>query len=116
MILASFAADGDGGLADITLSSLGGGAGGLLPNINRWRRQIGLPPTDAGGVASMTEAITVGEQTATLVALEGQDQSILAAILPFGDQTWFIKAMGPSKAIDRETDVFRQFVQSISFE
>ena len=116
MILASFAADGDGGLADITLSSLGGGAGGLLPNINRWRRQIGLPPTDAEGVASMTEAITVGEQTATLVALEGQDQSILAAILPFGDQTWFIKAMGPSKAIDRETDVFRQFVQSISFE
>ncbi len=41
---------------------------------------------------------------------------MLAAMIPKGDQTWFIKVTGPENAIAMIDEEFRQFVESIEFE
>jgi len=113
MILASFSAQGD--TVEITVSMLGGGAGGTLPNINRWRGQVGLPPASEADMASMTSSIQVGGIDSTYVNLPGTSQQIDAVIVPKGNQTWFFKAMGAPAAVQQETDNFKSFVQSVQF-
>ncbi len=115
MILASFIASGEGGEAKITVSSLGGAAGGLLPNINRWRRQVGLGPADQSQLQSITSDITSDGVEGTLVSIPGATQGIDAAIIPHNGQTWFFKAMGPIVAVQRESENFKTFVQSLQF-
>ena len=46
MRLASFEILGEKGKADCSLVMLQGDGGGILPNINRWRRQMGISPID----------------------------------------------------------------------
>ena len=115
MILASFKASGEGGEAKITVSSLGGAAGGLMPNINRWRRQVGLGAADQSELESITSDINIGGVEGKLVSIPGDTQGIDAAIIPHKGQTWFFKVMGPAVAVQRESENFKTFVQSLQF-
>jgi len=115
MILASFAADGEGGKVDITISRLGGGAGGLLPNINRWCRQIGLDAISKADLPMKTTSINVDGSPATMVFLTGEEKGIAAIICPREGQTWFFKAMGSQGAVSREKSSFEAFGKSIRF-
>src|SRR5439155_21219326 len=45
--------------ADVTITPLSGPAGGLLPNINRWRQQHGLKPADEEDVKKDARKIEV---------------------------------------------------------
>jgi len=113
MILASFSAQ--DGAVEITVSMLGGGAGGLLPNINRWRGQVGLPPASEADLTSITSTISVSGIESTYVNLPGSAQQIDAVIVPKGNQTWFFKAMGAPAAVQKETENFKSFAQSVQF-
>lgn len=113
MILASFSSQ--GGAVEITVSMLGGGAGGTLPNINRWRGQVGLPPASEADLTSIAINIGVSGIDSTYVSLPGASQQIDAVIVPKGNQTWFFKAMGAPAAVQQETDNFKSFVQSVQF-
>ena len=115
MILASFAADGDEGKVDITVSRLGGGAGGLLPNINRWCQQIGLDAISEEDLPMKTTSINVDGSPATMVFLAGKEKGIAATICPRNGQTWFFKAMGKQEAVTREKSAFEAFSQSVRF-
>ena len=115
MILASFNASGEGGDAKITVSSLGGAAGGLLPNINRWRGQVGLGPATSNELESITSDITASGIAGKLVKIPGTTQRIDAAIIPHAGKTWFFKAMGSPAAVQRESEAFKSFVQSVQF-
>ena len=44
--------------ADLSISVLGGAAGGLPANINRWRAQLGLPELAPDEVAGSMESIS----------------------------------------------------------
>ncbi|MEX0938287.1 MAG: hypothetical protein WDZ59_10550 [Pirellulales bacterium] len=47
----------------------------VLANVNRWRRQLGLPPIEADQLASETETVTLADDhTATLANLTGTAQ------------------------------------------
>ncbi len=115
MILASFKATGNGGEVKITVSSLGGAAGGLLPNINLWRGQVGLGPASNTEVDSITSDIVASGITGKLVSIPGTSQRIDAAIIPHAGQTWFFKAMGAPSAVQRESEAFKSFVESVQF-
>jgi hypothetical protein len=115
MILASFNTSGEGGDAKITVTSMGGGAGGLLPNINRWRGQVGLGPASANELDSIATEITVSGNSGKLVIIAGSSQRIDAAIVPHAGQTWFFKAMGAPAAVQRESEAFKSFIQSVQF-
>jgi hypothetical protein len=121
MLKAKFtAANAESGSADITVSQLGGGAGGTLANVNRWRGQLGLSPIGEAEVGSVAKPWAQGPAGAMLVELAatapkpGQKtpSRMLTVILPSNDQTWFFKMLGEETAVTRERDAFLQFVQS----
>jgi len=94
--------------ARITATVLGGQGGGILPNINRWRGQVGLEPVptleDAGGQ-------DIGG--ALLVNITGEQASIVAAIVTEGDHSWFFKMTGAPSEIEPELPAFQRFVQRV---
>ena len=73
------AGEGDGRI-EVAISQLGGDAGGIRPNIDRWRRQIGLAAaTDAELLEDATE-IRNDPARGLMVHLVGPNDSMLAAI------------------------------------
>ncbi len=111
----------NGAKAEVNVAQLSGNGGGLLPNVNRWRGQIGLDPLDENGLAQVTTAMDVTGGKATFVDLTGVDPQtsqpirLVAAIVPMGDQTWFYKLMGDEKIVAREKDAFTKFVQTARY-
>ncbi len=113
MLLASF--DLPGGGAKVTVSSLSGDGGGLLPNVNRWRGQIGLGPISAGELASVTTEVELPGGKATLVDLANDEQRMLTLIVPRQGQSWFYKSMGDFATVAREKDALLQFARSAQY-
>jgi hypothetical protein len=100
------------GKAVITVSVFEGTAGGVLPNINRWRGQIGLSPVDEAGLSSLITPLDSSEQGAKLVDMNGSQQRMVAAIVPRGSKTAFFKLLGDPAAVGAEKDRFVAFVKS----
>jgi hypothetical protein len=113
MLLASF--DLPGGGAKVTVSTLSGDGGGLLPNVNRWRGQIGLGPISAGELASVTTEVDLPGGKATLVDLANDEQRMLTLIVPRQGQSWFYKSMGDFATVAREKDALLQFARSAQY-
>ncbi|MDA7525208.1 hypothetical protein N8667_06460, partial [Verrucomicrobia bacterium] len=72
-------------------------------------------PADQSELESITSDITSGGVEGKLVSIPGATQGIDAAIIPHNGQTWFFKAMGPAVAVQRESENFKNFVQSVQF-
>lgn len=113
MVLASF--DLPGGDAKVTVSSLSGDGGGLLPNINRWRGQIGLGPINSSELASVTTEVELPSGKATLVDLANDEQRMLMLIVPRQGQSWFYKSMGDFATVAREKDALLQFARNAQY-
>jgi hypothetical protein len=116
MLLAKFSINDEGTRADITVSSFPGDVGGLLANVNRWRRQVNLPAIDEPQLASAVKKISVQSEEGALVELEnpdGKSASIVGVAVPHNGQTWFFKMFGDAKLVAREKDTFVKFVQTV---
>lgn len=98
---------------DVTVIRLGGG-GGLLPNVNRWRGQIGLEAIQED--ALKTTPVPVGELTGQLIDLQNGDKALMTVVIPQGDAQWFVKLMGSNELAQKERDKFLEFAKSIRFE
>jgi len=122
MVLARWAAGGAGaeGVV-ITVSAFPGDVGGLLANVNRWRREVGLPDIGAAELPASTGAVTTTVGAATLVDLRGTDTKtgqparLIAAVVPHGGQTWFYKLKGGETVAEEQKAAFVQFVQSAKY-
>ena len=57
--------------AECTFSTLPKGGGGLVANVNRWRKQMSLPPLDDAAVQALPKKTMFG-RPATLVELSGK--------------------------------------------
>lgn len=121
MLLAKFTATENNATADITVSSFPGDVGGLPANVNRWRRQISLPPVGDGQLPMVTTAMDTAAGPATLVDFPGKDAKtgrqarLVGVILPLNGQTWFYKLMGDSLVVEHQKAAFLQFVQSVKY-
>jgi len=106
------------GIPEITLSAFPGAAGGVLANINRWRGQIGMEPTDNAGLMQTVISIPEHETGALVVDLRGPDGvRMLASIVTPGDgQSWFVKATGESGSLDPLVESFIGFSKSIQLD
>jgi hypothetical protein len=110
----------DGAEASVNVSSLAGDGGGLLPNVNRWRAQLGLAPETEASLAN-SATITASGGTATLVDFTGTDgrtgkaTRLIGVVLPLGGQTWFYKLMGDANLVAQQKDALLQFVQSAKY-
>ena len=53
------------------MTKLGKEAAAILPNVNRWRGQLGLAPVDEAGLAELTKEIKVNGETGIQVDMTG---------------------------------------------
>lgn len=111
--------------AECTVTVLAGEAGGVIPNLNRWRAQMGLAPLTEEETVRLASFDLLGSQAtymecmAALSPADGHpanEQMLLGVICPLGTETLFIKMTGPAESIIKEKDNFMSFVKSFHFE
>jgi len=121
MLLAKYSATENGRKADITVSSFPGDVGGLLANVNRWRRQISLSPLEDAGLAPAVTPLTTPAGPASLVDMTGTDAKtsqparLVGVVLPLNGQSWFYKLMGDATVVEHQKADFLKFVQSAKY-
>ncbi len=107
--------------ADVSVIPLGGMAGGDLPNVNRWRGQVGLAPVEEAAVQKMTEKVLIAGQDADLFDIagtnpsSGEAQRILASVLHRDDAAWFFKMAGDADLVEAQKPAFISFLKSFQF-
>jgi hypothetical protein len=116
----SFAVRGaDGVEADLSITMLSAATNPLLENINRWRRQISLPPLTEPQIAAETTTLTNGELKFTLVDYTGTQPTgaathLLGAILYRGAEAWFFKLTGPDSVVAGQKAAFSEFLKTVN--
>jgi hypothetical protein len=106
--------------AEITAIDLEPSAGDLLPNVNRWRKQIKLDDMSQADLDAALKTLPVGSAQGQYIELVGSKdaaprQSILGVIAVAGGRAWFFKLLGDSELAEREKKHFEEFVHSITF-
>lgn len=111
----------DGRSADISVVAMGGGAGGELENVNRWRNQIGLDPVTEADLAGLRSIIPAGNRQVVMYELDGKKAVLddkyaartLAAILPAGEMTVFFKITGENALVAEQKPQFLAWIKSV---
>lgn len=115
MRFASFLAKGkNGGKIDISVVTLEGDAGGVLPNVNRWRGQIGLGGWEEKELAAQSARLKSPAGELLLVDMTGgQKNRLVAAILSTGGSSWFFKMTGEESDVASAKPAFQKFLRSL---
>jgi hypothetical protein len=107
---------------------LPGGGGGLLLNLNRWRKQLGLPEVDQAGADALPDRkflfgsgklVDIEGSFTPMGATEAQEgYRLLGVIMPqvtIGDVqvAFFVKMTGPGEVVDAERANFDAFCDSL---
>ena len=116
----AFHVDADDQKVKITVTPLAAAAGQLVPNVDRWCRQIGLSPLTQSEQKQKVQEMQVDGRTGHFVELNGAAdaqgrQTILGVIVIDEDKAWFLKLMGDFELAQREKKRFHAFVQSVKF-
>ncbi len=102
---------------EVTVIDLDGGAASeLLPNVNRWRRQVGLNDQTADELAKEVKQLALGSAKGDYVRLIGAEKAILGVIVRSGDRGWFFKLAADRATAEKEQANFEAFMQSIKFK
>lgn len=117
MQVAKFAAHAGDAHAEVMISALPGDAGGKLPNVNRWRGQIGLPPITEGDLATQARPLEIPGADTYMVDFnnEATKRAMVAVAVSRSGQTWFYKLLGETAAVSQQKAAFLQFVQTTKY-
>ncbi len=116
MRAASFAVPGpDGSQGDLSVIVLGGGAGGLLANVNRWRGQIEAEPWSQEAFDREVQKLACPAGTILFVDLRKQPpgKRILGGILERTGETWFFKLSGDDAPLEAARPAFVEFLKTV---
>jgi hypothetical protein len=124
MVLARFAVkDPALGTANVSVTAFPGDVGGMLANVNRWRREIGLPAIPETELTKVTAPTDVNGMSATVVEMVSDSAGgpssaatrLVVVVLPRSGETWFYKLTGPDALVAREKPALLKFVQSVRY-
>ncbi len=102
--------------AEVSITSFGGMAGGILANINRWRGQIGLAAISEPDLEKNAETTHIQGHHITIVNMAGKGgQRILGAITPHGEETWFFKISGDDQLVQSQKPALIEFLKTVKF-
>jgi hypothetical protein len=112
-----------GAKADMSVTAFPGDVGGDLPNVNRWRGQVGLPPIDEAALAQTVQTIDAPAGKFSFIELSGMSAAggaqkpvrMLGAWLQQPDRRWFFKLLGDDALVTAQHDAFFAFLKSVSF-
>jgi hypothetical protein len=118
-LIAKVLIGGQGGAqAAVNVSSSAGDGGGMMANVNRWRGQLGLAPSDS----LMTTPIDLaGDGKAQSIEMSGTNPQtgkpaeLVGVMVSQGDRAWFYKLMGDATVVAAQKDTFVKFVQSVKY-
>ncbi len=122
MRLASYLVKGENGaVADVSLIVLGGAAGGVLENVNRWASQLGQPALTEDQLKEKATHVSSGLGDVTVVDLEGlpaggdatKDGRILAGIASADNRTVFFKMRGNAALVAAQKEEFSKWIGSV---
>ena len=117
---------GPDGVGECYVSRLPSTGGGLVENVNRWRRQMGQEPMSEEEVNAMPTRV-VFSRPATYVAVDGSftgmggkgtidEARLLGVILNTGNGAVFVKMTGPRDLVTANEDQFDAFCASLRLE
>jgi len=101
---------------------LGGEAGGLEMNVNRWLGEVSAEPLDAAGVAALEQVEILGERAPLVEASgdytgmggpTGEDMALLGVPLIRSSASVFVKMVGPRAEVEAARGAFIEFVASL---
>lgn len=108
------------GKIEASVVVLPGPAGGELPNVNRWRGQIGLGPLDENALATARKTV---QSKAGVVSVfdftsEGQTKTrMVAGLISTSDgNTWFLKLVGDAGPVGKAEPDFMRLMGSIHLD
>lgn len=99
----------------VYVTILSGPAGGAAANLNRWRGQVGLPPLTDGARAALPKLTVLGRPVHLLEAYGGE-HGVLGIAGSLGEDSLFVKAVGPAAKLRAARDAFVQFCTSLEVE
>lgn len=113
--------DEHGGQADVNVSHSAGDGGGLLANLNRWRRQLGLE--EIGSDAAVASAREVQGEGGRIVFVElsgrdvrsGKPAAVVGAMVWRAGESWFYKLTGDPAVVAAQKEAFEKFVESARY-
>jgi len=119
MRVATFAVTMGNDNAEVTITRFAGDVGGLLPNINRWRRQLGMAPVQSLQDQTI-ENIQVAATPSHFLDLAADPNletstRMYVVTVPRRDMTWFIKMTGPAGFLKTQRASYDAFVASVNF-
>lgn len=121
-LVAKFVVTGEGNTrAEINVSMSSGDGGGLAPNVNRWRGQLGLSQVSATEITSSVRKVQAGGSELSYVELSGTDLNtgrpalVLGAMVPRAGHTWFYKLAGDRQLVESQTTRFTTFVETVRY-
>jgi hypothetical protein len=92
---------------------LGGSAGGVEANVNRWRQQLHLAPLSADAVKALPTVPVLG-RPAQLAEIDGGAVGMLGLVCELGQQTVFVKMTGPMDSLRAQRGQFVAFCKSLA--
>jgi hypothetical protein len=98
--------------ADVTVSIFPNSTGGTLANVNRWRNQIGLPPTTESELPQLIKPLDETNSEAVLVDMKNNNRQLIGAVVPRGGQWYFYKMLGDAEAVTAQKDAFTTFAKT----
>jgi hypothetical protein len=104
--------------ADVSVSVLSLKGGDIVPNVNRWRGQVGLPEQSDAEIEQSLRKVQGPSIEWQVVELPGKNQAgepqtILGAIGKTADAAWFVKLTAPRALAEREVEHFDQFLKTV---
>ena len=113
---------GAGGIGECYLTALPGSGGGTVANLNRWRGQMGLGPSNEDEIAALPTIMFLG-QPALYATMDGvfsgmgsapkEGYRLLGTILSSDQFTLFVKMTGPVDVVKEEEENFKLFCASL---
>lgn len=112
----SFSVKHDGAEADLSITAFPGDTGGLHPNLNRWRGQVGLPtasPAELDAALQHVDGQGLHFEIIDLVGTGAKPTRLLGAIAYYNGNSWFFKLTGPDSLVAGEKPAFLAFLQTV---
>jgi hypothetical protein len=110
-----------GSASECYVTVLGGAAGGLVANLDRWKSELGLSKTTPDEVAALERVKMLGREAvlfegvgeySSMGAAPRPDSAVLGAICMRGEDSVFVKLIGPREEVLALRRPFMQFLAS----
>ena len=115
MRLASFSANYIGGLADISITSFSGQGGGVLANVNRWRKQLGLNSHSLNQINNsiiLKKSDLGNYKLIKIINEDNPSSAFLCSIIEIKNSTVFVKMNASISGINQLEEEFITFCSS----